>query len=183
MTKPSDAPERQHFNAARLRSYTWNQLKLQAIALDEGKADPGVAKELLSELLTIELYWAFPGMDRVRQLQELVHSKQWHTFLIAVEQVLRNLVSGSFRNDPVSTEGLLKGPEENEDRGQRLGADSARRHRGGAHRAGCIDRASIQPQPTSLCCALRPTISEPQCKRIAPAVLTCLRRIGLEFRQ
>jgi len=115
MTKPSDAPERQHFNAARLRSYTWNQLKLQAIALDEGKADPGVAKELLSELLTIELYWAFPGMDRVRQLQELVHSKQWHTFLIAVEQVLRNLVSGSFRNDPVPTEGLLKGPEENED--------------------------------------------------------------------
>jgi len=116
MIKPANAPERQHFNAARLRSYTWNELKLQAIALDEGKGDPELANGLLADLFTIERYWAFPGLDRMRQLQELVHTEQWHTHLLAVEQVLRNLVSGSFRNDPVQTDGILKGPEEpNED--------------------------------------------------------------------
>lgn len=109
-TKPS-APSRQHFNAARLRSYTWNLLKLEAIALDEGGGKAKVADKILEDLETIEQYWAFPGIDRVKHLQELVHNKQWHSFRKAVENVVRNLVSGSFRSDPLHVEDPMNAEE------------------------------------------------------------------------
>ena len=52
---------RQHYNAARLRSHTWDQLKRAAMDLDEGRIAPAEVKALLQELMRIELYWAFPA--------------------------------------------------------------------------------------------------------------------------
>ncbi|MFZ1332596.1 MAG: ornithine decarboxylase, partial [Flavobacteriales bacterium] len=112
MKKPQSIKTRQHFNAARLRSFTWNKLKMEAIALDEGRGKSSIVQEALNELLTIEPYWAFPGIERIHSLLELVDTKQWHTLQVAVAHIVRDLVSGSFRNDPLYNEDSLSGPEE-----------------------------------------------------------------------
>ena len=112
-------PHRRHFNAARLRSYTWNQLRLEVSALDEGKGGPEAADSLLIDLLTIEQYWAFPGLARVKRLQYLLSKKEYHTLHQAVDHVVRNLVSGAFRVDPILKDDILGGPEdEHEDQDQ-----------------------------------------------------------------
>ncbi|HQZ94627.1 MAG TPA: beta-eliminating lyase-related protein, partial [Flavobacteriales bacterium] len=112
MKQPQIDLPRLHFNAARLRSFTWNKLKMEAIALDEGRGKSSVALEALNELLTIEPYWAFPGLERIQFLLELVDTKQWHTFNSAVTHIVRDLVSGSFRNDPLYNTDTQSGPEE-----------------------------------------------------------------------
>ena len=112
MSKTLPTPHRQHFNAARLRSYTWNQLRLEVSALDEGKGTAGAADRLLKDLLTIEQYWAFPGLDRVKRLQHLLDKKEHHTLHQAVDHVVRNLVSGAFRVDPILKDDILGGPED-----------------------------------------------------------------------
>lgn len=112
MASRNAAPSRQHFNAARLRSYTWNQLKLESIALDEGRGQAGVVAGLLADLGVIEQYWAFPGIARIRHLRDLARAKQWHALHQAVSHVVRNLVSGSFRNDPVRADEAPGAPEE-----------------------------------------------------------------------
>ncbi|MBL8965138.1 MAG: hypothetical protein JNK70_13860, partial [Phycisphaerae bacterium] len=97
---------RQHFNAARLRAYTWNQLKLEVTSLDEGRgkaAAAGAVTALLEELVVLEQYWAYPGIVRVRQLRALAAAGQWHALHVAVDQIGRALVSGAFRNDPLRT--------------------------------------------------------------------------------
>ncbi|HQZ44066.1 MAG TPA: hypothetical protein PK735_14360, partial [Flavobacteriales bacterium] len=112
MKQPQIDLPRLHFNAARLRSFTWNKLKMEAIALDEGRGKSTIALEALNELLVIEPYWAFPGLERIHSLLELVDTKQWHTFHTAVAHIVRDLVSGSFRNDPLYSEDTQSGPEE-----------------------------------------------------------------------
>ncbi|MBL8998265.1 MAG: aminotransferase class I/II-fold pyridoxal phosphate-dependent enzyme [Gemmatimonadales bacterium] len=116
---------RQHFNAARLRAYTWNQLKLEVTSLDEGRgkaAAAGAVTALLEELVVLEQYWAYPGIVRVRQLRALAAAGQWHALHVAVDQIVRALVSGAFRNDPLRTIADPVGPEEEE-------GDTTERHR------------------------------------------------------
>ncbi len=103
---------RQHFNAARLRSHTWDQLKLAAMALDKGRAEPTEVEALLKDLLTIELYWAYPGRDTVKRLQRMLRDKEHRSLHQAVSHVVRNLVSGSFRSDPAAQADPLSGPHE-----------------------------------------------------------------------
>lgn len=103
---------RQHYNAARLRSHTWDQLKLAAKDLDEGRARPEEVAALLKDLLSIELYWAFPGRETVRRLQEMLLSREYHGLLLAVNHVVRMLSSGSFRSDPAVLSDPLAGRNE-----------------------------------------------------------------------
>lgn len=90
---------RQHYNAARLRSHTWDQLKLAAMDLDEGRGAPQEVGAILKELHTIELYWAFPGRDTVRDLQDMLRSGEHHGLHLAVNHLVRMLSSGAFRSD------------------------------------------------------------------------------------
>lgn len=103
---------RQHYNAARLRSHTWDQVKLAAMDLDEGRAQPQEVASLLTDLLQIELYWAFPGRDTVRRLQEMLRSKEYHGLHLAVNHVVRTLSSGAFRSDPAVLADPLAGRNE-----------------------------------------------------------------------
>ncbi|MBL7962627.1 MAG: aminotransferase class I/II-fold pyridoxal phosphate-dependent enzyme [Flavobacteriales bacterium] len=91
---------RQHFNAARLRSHTWDQLKLAAAALDEGRGPSAEVEALLQDLHTIEAYWAFPGRDTVRHLRTMLRDREHHGLHMAVNHVVRTLSSGAFRSDP-----------------------------------------------------------------------------------
>jgi arginine decarboxylase len=93
---------RPHYNAARLRSHTWDGLKLSAQALDEGRGGAHEVAQLLERLLTIELYWAYPGRATVRRLQQMLLGREYHTLAQSVNHVVRNLSSGVFRSDPVA---------------------------------------------------------------------------------
>lgn len=90
---------RQHYNAARLRSHTWDQLKLTAMDLDDGRCAPEEVAAILQDLFTIELYWAYPGRSAVRQLEQLLRSKDHHGLHLAVNHLVRTLSSGAFRSD------------------------------------------------------------------------------------
>jgi len=114
------APTRQHFNAARLRSHTWDQLKLAASALDEGRGKSGEVDALLKDLLTIELYWAYPGKPTVKRLQQMLKGREYNTLSQSVNHVVRNLSSGAFRSDPVALADPFAPPHELlEDDGER----------------------------------------------------------------
>ena len=93
---------RSHFNAARLRSHTWDQLKLAASALNEGRGDPSEVETLLKDLQTIELYWAYPGKDTVKRLQQMLKGREYQALTQNTNHVVRNLSSGAFRSDPVA---------------------------------------------------------------------------------
>ncbi|MCB0768484.1 MAG: hypothetical protein KDB95_14845, partial [Flavobacteriales bacterium] len=92
--------QREHYNAARLRSHTWDQLKLAAMDLNEGRATPAEVEALLNDLMRLERYWAFPGRDTVRRLQGLLEEKEYAGLRQAVNHVVRTLSSGAFRSDP-----------------------------------------------------------------------------------
>ncbi|MCB9164125.1 MAG: aminotransferase class I/II-fold pyridoxal phosphate-dependent enzyme [Flavobacteriales bacterium] len=98
--------QREHYNAARLRSHTWDQLKLAALDLNEGRATPAEVEALLNDLMRLERYWAFPGRDTVRRLQGLLEEKEYAGLRQAVNHVVRTLSSGAFRSDP----GVLADP-------------------------------------------------------------------------
>lgn len=95
----TDTPLRQHYNAARLRSHTWDQLKLATMELDEGRGAPQEVEAILRDLHTIELYWAFPGRETVGQLQQMLRTREYHGLHITVSHVVRMLSSGAFRSD------------------------------------------------------------------------------------
>ncbi len=99
----SSSTTRSHFNAARLRSHTWDQLKLAASALNEGRGDASEVEALLKDLQTIELYWAYPGKDTVKRLQQMLKGREYHTLTQSANHVVRNLSSGAFRSDPGGT--------------------------------------------------------------------------------
>ncbi|MEO8591185.1 MAG: aminotransferase class I/II-fold pyridoxal phosphate-dependent enzyme [Flavobacteriales bacterium] len=108
----SDTRTRQHYNAARLRSHTWDQLKLAAMDLDAGRAAPREVLELLKDLLAIELYWAYPGRTTVHRLLEMLRDGEHHGLHLAVNHVVRTLSSGAFRSDPAALADPLAGPNE-----------------------------------------------------------------------
>src|SRR5690606_7539820 len=82
---------RSHYNAARLRSHTWDQLKLACMDLDEGRGTPQEVEAILKDLHAIELSWAFPGRETVQQLSDMLRSKEHHGLHLAVNHVVRML--------------------------------------------------------------------------------------------
>ncbi|MBL8000670.1 MAG: aminotransferase class I/II-fold pyridoxal phosphate-dependent enzyme, partial [Flavobacteriales bacterium] len=79
--------------------HTWDQLKLAAMDLDEGRGTAQEVEAILKDLHAIELYWAFPGRETVQQLRDMLRSKEHHGLHLAVNHVVRMLSSGSFRSD------------------------------------------------------------------------------------
>ncbi len=101
MTASTDSTHRQHFSAARLRSYQWSQLRWHVTALDEGSAPTAEVAELLENLLAIEQYWAYPGRDSVAALQTLFNGGKFHALHQSVDRIVRDLATGSSRGDLV----------------------------------------------------------------------------------
>lgn len=108
----TDTALRQHYNAARLRSHTWDRLKLAAMDLDEGRGSAEEVRALLDDLHTIELYWAYPGRETVQRLRDMLRAKEHHGLHLAVSHVARMLSSGAFRSDPEAFADPLAGRSE-----------------------------------------------------------------------
>jgi arginine decarboxylase len=99
-----------HFNVVQLRIDLWNRLRTQLHIhqkeemMDLDTENNKSVSDLLDDLAIIEQYYSFPGKKRVRKLQEFVKYGDFYTASIRVNELVRQLVSESYRSNP----GLIK---------------------------------------------------------------------------
>ena len=95
-----------HFNVAQMRIDLWNRLRSELHLLQKTKKsgfDPETKKSvqtLLKDLDVIEEYYSFPGNKRVKKLQAIVNGEEFYTASNRVNELVRQLVSESFRSNP-----------------------------------------------------------------------------------
>lgn len=95
-------PAQEHYNAGRLRVHKWEALKgaTSSLVASKGKRDAvEVVKDLLDELLVIELYWAYPGREVVQAMQARLTRGEHTALETLVQKVVRTFVSGLVRLD------------------------------------------------------------------------------------
>ncbi len=94
-----------HYNVAQLRVETWNNLKNRSTKLQtstrgstEEKEVKKEVREILKELESIECYFAFPGVPRLRALNEMLDRKEHAAISHRIADITKHLVSGKYRN-------------------------------------------------------------------------------------
>lgn len=106
MHNPIDSEflNQEYFNVAQLRSDTWQQMKIAATELKSGKKTADISKNLdkvnncLKTLKLIEQYWAFPGIEHVRELGSMFKREEYTHFSNVLNKTLRSLASESYRS-------------------------------------------------------------------------------------
>jgi len=101
------------YSAPQMRMDTWNDLQTRCAWLNEfsqGKRDltepRALVQESLSQLRIFESFWAFPGTDRIAQLEELLVHKEHFELASQVRELTRMLVGDAYRQ---STDALEDG--------------------------------------------------------------------------
>jgi arginine decarboxylase len=101
----SEVLNQEYFNVAQLRSDTWLQMKTEANELKSGRKTSEIPKNLekvtncLKTLKLIEQYWAFPGIEHVRELASMYKREEYAHFANVLTKTLRNLASESYRTN------------------------------------------------------------------------------------
>lgn len=93
-----------HYNIAQLRVESWNKLKAESTKLqssNRGSVDEKDHKQNLEKLLReiegVESYFAFPGLNRLAALKEML-GRQEHTAMAhRIADITKHLVSESYR--------------------------------------------------------------------------------------
>ncbi len=96
-----EAPQ-EHYNAGRLRTHKWEALKAATshLVAVKGKREAMQAVELLlEELHVVEMYWAYPGREVVRAMQQRLERREYTALETLVQKVVRTFVSGLVRLD------------------------------------------------------------------------------------
>ncbi|CAM4192728.1 aminotransferase class I/II-fold pyridoxal phosphate-dependent enzyme [Gillisia hiemivivida] len=96
-----------HYNVAQLRLESWNTLKSESTKLDQSSRGSSEEKNLrsnvrkqLENLQGVESYFAFPGISRLRALNEML-DRQEHTALAnKIAEITKHLVSDRYRSNP-----------------------------------------------------------------------------------
>ncbi len=96
-----------HYNVAQLRMESWNTLKSESTKLEHSNRGSSEEKDLkknvrkhLENLQGVESYFAFPGISRLRVLNEMLN-RQEHTALAhKIAEITKNLVSDRYRSNP-----------------------------------------------------------------------------------
>lgn len=95
------------FTIAQLRYERWNSLKLIAskicYAVDhnlETNSDCIEAQKILNDLVSIEQYWAYPGAKNIEFLKGKLLDKSFEFFKEKVSEIVKMLVSESYRYQP-----------------------------------------------------------------------------------
>lgn len=105
---PDKKPVRsQHYNIAQLRLEAWNTLKSESTKLEKSRRGSSEEKDLrnnvceqLENLQGVESYFAFPGISRLRILNEML-DRQEHTALAnKIAEITKHLVSDRYRSNP-----------------------------------------------------------------------------------
>ncbi|MEO8734774.1 MAG: ornithine decarboxylase, partial [Flavobacteriales bacterium] len=93
----------EHFNASRLRTHLWDDLKNAASELASSssgqQASASAVELLLKDLFVMEQYWAYPGRDTIRAMQEKLERKEYTALETFVLHVVRTFISGLVRLD------------------------------------------------------------------------------------
>ena len=100
-----------YFNIAQYRSDTWNTLKLAVNHINHDQVDKLEKQEFQTKVLAafktltlIEQYFAYPGISFVKEVEDLYARKEFEGFSFKVSEVVRALVSDSYRSNRGSTE-------------------------------------------------------------------------------
>lgn len=100
-----------YFNIAQYRSDTWNNLKLSAAHLKDNLKGKDLDENLdsrikdnIKTLKIIEMYFAYPGISFVEDIEDLYSDEQYGHFSQRIEDVVRSLVSESYRSNRKATE-------------------------------------------------------------------------------
>ncbi|MCM4155649.1 aminotransferase class I/II-fold pyridoxal phosphate-dependent enzyme [Gramella sp. AN32] len=110
-----------HYNVAQLRLESWNTLKSESAKLENYKRGSSEEKylqknlrSLLKDIEVIESYFAFPGILRLRSLNEML-DRQEHTALTnKIAEITKHLVSDRYRSNPDLMEDDDQGVETSE---------------------------------------------------------------------
>ena len=99
-----------YFNIAQFRSDSWNNLKLAATYFSKNNYEKFESQEFikrikktLKTLFLIEKYFAYPGQDFIKNLEKLYDTKQYEQFTHSISEVVRSLVSESYRSNRTAT--------------------------------------------------------------------------------
>lgn len=100
-----------YFNIAQYRSDSWNNLKLIANYFSKNNYQLPASETLVDRisssftaLKTIERYFAYPGVKYIRSLEELYKKGQYAAFTNSILEVVRSLISESYRSNRAATE-------------------------------------------------------------------------------
>ena len=103
--------EKTHFTIAQLRHERWGELK--EISEKNKKSPDNVpadlckrAKVVIQDLATIEVYWAFPGLKRIRHIELLLENQEFNALQQECSAINRQLVSEAFRYNPQDARGV-----------------------------------------------------------------------------
>lgn len=110
-----------HYNVAQLRLESWNTLKNESTKLEKCTRGSSEEKKLqkdlrdvLKDIEVIESYFAFPGILRLRTLNEML-DRQEHTALTnKISEITKHLVSDRYRSNPDLMEDEDSGVETSE---------------------------------------------------------------------
>jgi len=104
-----------YFNIAQFRSDSWNNLKLAASYFSKNNFEKFESEEFVKRikktfktLYLIEKYFAYPGQDYIRSLEKMYANKQYEAFTFSIAEVVRSLVSESYRSNRTATISLEK---------------------------------------------------------------------------
>ena len=100
-----------YFNIAQYRSDTWNNLKLAAGHFNKEqfeKLESDEFKIRISDsfkvLKTIEQYFAYPGIEFIEKIEEMYKEGEYGAFSHIISDIVRSLVSESYRSNRRATE-------------------------------------------------------------------------------
>ena len=92
------------YSASQTRLDNWNKLKTTTSRLDDPKIEQGLAQQLIKKahklmqkLEPTEMYWAFPGRNVFKELQEILTSGDYHKTHHVVKLIVRALMNNSYR--------------------------------------------------------------------------------------
>lgn len=99
------------YSAPQMRMDTWNELQVRCAWLGEFRQDrrdisepQALARMSLSQLRVFESYWAFPGIDRVEKLEQLLDRGDYGDLSNEVRELTRLLVGDAYRQRSVVLE-------------------------------------------------------------------------------
>ncbi len=99
-----------YFNIAQYRSDSWNNLKLAANYFSKNDFEKFESEEFIKRikksfktLYLIEKYFAYPGQAYIQELEKFYNQKQYGAFIQSINDVVRSLVSESYRSNRTAT--------------------------------------------------------------------------------
>ncbi len=100
-----------YFNIAQYRSDTWNNLKLIASYFRQDEFEKLERREFKEKieasfktLKVIEKYFAYPGLDFIKRIEAMYSKGEYGAFTHTVSDVVKSLVSESYRTNRLATE-------------------------------------------------------------------------------